>query len=187
MSFYETVYIVDPNLENKTLEKTMSEISKELEKTNSRIINHRIWGKKRLAYPIDRQKYGSYIIIEYEGGDQEKMLEYGTWMKLNNAVLRHMTVFLDEKPEIYVEERKHEPLKEDGKAEGAQDASLSVESDILSPVSEDSEVEVSVGKIDEGESTEGPIEQEESSEKNAEEDAKGTLEENKINEEKEGK
>ena len=107
-------------------------------------------------------------------------------MKLNNAVLRHMTVSLDEKPERYVEERKDEQLKEDGKEEGAKDASLSVASDILSPVSEDSEVEVSAGKIDEGESIEGPIE-EESLEKNAEEDAKGTLEENKINEEKEGK
>ena len=29
MSFYETLYIVDPNLENKTLEKTIGEIGKE--------------------------------------------------------------------------------------------------------------------------------------------------------------
>jgi len=33
MSFYETLYIVDPNLENKVLEKTIDEIGKELEKT----------------------------------------------------------------------------------------------------------------------------------------------------------
>ena len=108
MSFYETLYIVDPNLENKSLEKTMIEIGKELEKTKSRIINHRVWGKKRLAYPIERQKYGSYILIQFEGGDQQKMVEYDTWMKLNNSVLRHMTVLLDEEPEIYVEEKKPE-------------------------------------------------------------------------------
>ena len=108
MSFYETLYIVDPNLENKSLEKTMIEIGKELEKTKSRIINHRVWGKKRLAYPIERQKYGSYILIQFEGGDQQKMIEYDTWMRLNNSVLRHMTVLLNEKPEIYVEEKKSE-------------------------------------------------------------------------------
>jgi len=106
MSFYETLYIVDPNLENKSLEKTMNEIGKELEKTKSKIINHRVWGKKRLAYSIERQKYGSYILIQFEGGDQQKMIEYDTWMKLNNSVLRHMTVLLNEKPEIYVEEKK---------------------------------------------------------------------------------
>ena len=108
MSFYETLYIVDPNLENKSLEKTMNEIGKELEKTKSKIINHRVWGKKRLAYSIERQKYGSYILIQFEGGDQQKMIEYDTWMKLNNSVLRHMTVLLNDKPEIYVEEKKPE-------------------------------------------------------------------------------
>ena len=113
MSFYETLYIVDPNLENKSLEKTMNEIGKELEKTKSKIINHRVWGKKRLAYSIERQKYGSYILIQFEGGDQQKMVEFDTWMRLNNSVLRHMTVLLNEKPEIYVEEKKPELEKKE--------------------------------------------------------------------------
>ena len=113
MSFYETLYIVDPNLENKSLEKTMIEIGKELEKTKSKVINHRVWGKKRLAYSIERQKYGSYILIQFEGGDKQKMVEYDTWMKLNNSVLRHMTVLLDEEPEIYVEEKKPEITNEE--------------------------------------------------------------------------
>ena len=108
MSFYETLYIVDPNLENNSLDKTMNEIGKELEKTKSKIINHRVWGKKRLAYSIERQKYGSYILIQFEGGDQQKMIEYDSWMRLNNSVLRHMTVLLNDKPEIYVEEKKPE-------------------------------------------------------------------------------
>ena len=121
MSFYETLYIVDPNLENKSLEKTMIEIGKELEKTKSRIINHRVWGKKRLAYPIERQKYGSYILIQFEGGDQKKMNEYDTWMRLNNSVLRHMTVLLNEKPEVYVEEKKSELENEDEKSKESSD------------------------------------------------------------------
>ena len=93
----------------------MNEIGKELEKTKSKIINHRVWGKKRLAYSIERQKYGSYILIQYEGGDQQKMVEYDTWMRLNNSVLRHMTVLLNEKPEIYVEEKKPELEKKEEK------------------------------------------------------------------------
>ena len=117
MSFYETLYIVDPNLENNSLEKTMSEIGTELEKTKSKIINHRVWGKKRLAYPIERQKYGSYILIQFESGDQEKMVDYDTWMRLNNSVLRHMTVLLDQKPELYVEEIKPKIENSEGEYE----------------------------------------------------------------------
>ena len=121
MSFYETLYIVDPNLENKSLEKTMSVIGKELEKTKSKIINHRVWGKKRLAYSIERQKYGTYILIQFEGGDQQKMIEYDTWMRLNNSVLRHMTVLLNDKPEIYVEEKKPELESEEKNSKESSD------------------------------------------------------------------
>ncbi|MFL2983156.1 MAG: 30S ribosomal protein S6 [Candidatus Neomarinimicrobiota bacterium] len=122
MSFYETLYILDPNLENNTLDKTMDDIGQELIKTKSKIINHRIWGKKRLAYPIDRQKYGSYIILQFEGsGDQDKMNDYDAWMRLSNSVLRHITVLLNEKPELYVDDinsnqDKLENKKEEGEA-----------------------------------------------------------------------
>ena len=130
MSFYETLYIVDPNLENNALEKIMDEIGKELVKTKSKIINHRIWGKKRLAYPIDRQKYGSYIILQFEGGgNQDKMNEYDIWMRLNNSILRHITVLLKQKPELYVEDNNA----------GSKDSEESTNQD----VSEDKEVQTS--------------------------------------------
>ncbi len=138
MSFYETLYIVDPNLENKALEKTMDSIGKELEKTKSKIINHHFWGKKRLAYPVDRQKYGSYIIMQYEGGDQSKMVDYNTWMKLNNSVLRHMTILLEEKPELYVENNKSESEDENNKA---TDDSTSEKESVVSDSDSKNEVE----------------------------------------------
>ena len=112
MKFYETLYIVDYNLENEALEKEMGDIGKELEKTKSKIINHRVWGKKRLAYTIQRQKYGSYIILQYAGGELGKMPDFDTWMKLNNSVLRHMTVSLSEEPTVHVEEEKSEQIDE---------------------------------------------------------------------------
>ena len=130
MSFYETLYIVDPNLENNALEKIMDEIGKELANTKSKIINHRLWGKKRLAYQIDRQKYGSYIILQFEGGgNQDKMNEYDIWMRLNNSILRHITVLLKQKPELYVEDNNA----------GSKDSEESTNQD----VSEDKEVQTS--------------------------------------------
>ena len=38
MRFYETLYIVDANLENKVLEKAMEDIGKELEKTREKLV-----------------------------------------------------------------------------------------------------------------------------------------------------
>jgi len=113
MRYYETLYIVNPNLENEALDITMGEIGTELEKSKSKLINHRVWGKKRLAYQIENQKYGSFILLQFEGGEQNQMNEFNTWMKLNNSVLRHMTVALDEKPEVYVEEVKEKPVEKE--------------------------------------------------------------------------
>ena len=127
MKFYETLYIVDANLENKSLEKEMDDVGKELAKTKSKIINHRVWGKKRLAYAIQRQKYGSYIILQYAGGDLGKMPDFDTWMKLNNSVLRHMTVALSEEPAVHIEEEKSE--QDDEKNQQQDTENVKVEGD----------------------------------------------------------
>ena len=103
MRYYETIYIVDPNLENSILEKTMTEIGQELEKTKAKIINHRDWGKKRLAYQVENQKYGSFILLQFEIKELSKMKDFDSWLKLNSLVLRHMTVSLDQKPDKYVD------------------------------------------------------------------------------------
>ena len=106
MRYYETIYIVDPNLENTILEKTMTEIGEELQKTKAKIINHRDWGKKRLAYQVSNQKYGTFILLQFEIEDLNKMKEFDLSLKLNSLVLRHMTVSLDRKPKEYVDKSK---------------------------------------------------------------------------------
>jgi len=151
MRFYETLYIVDSNLENKVLEKAMADIGNELNKTNAKIINHRLWGKKRLAYAIDRQKYGSYIILQFKGGDLDKMPDFDVWMRLNNSVLRHMTVALKEEPDVYVEEEKPASIEEntesgdlqkvDDSKSGSESGSESESGDNLESEVENSEEE----------------------------------------------
>ena len=121
MRYYETIYIVDPNLENAILEKTMTEIGQELEKTKAKIINHRDWGKKRLAYQVDNQKYGSFILLQYEIKELSKMNDFDTWLKLNSLVLRHMTVSLDKKPDKYIEKTSVSEIAEDNDAQSPSD------------------------------------------------------------------
>ena len=105
MRYYETIYIVDPNLDNTILEKTMTEIGQELEKAKAKIINHRDWGKKRLAYQVQNQKYGSFILLQFEIEKLSKMNDFDSWLRLNSLVLRHMTVSLEQKPDKYVEKK----------------------------------------------------------------------------------
>ena len=112
MRYYETIYILDPNLENSVLEKTKNQIGQELEKTKAKIINHRDWGKKRLAYQVAKQKYGYFILLQFEIDDLSKMQDFDQWLKLNNLILRHMTVSLDQKPEKHIEKSTANETKE---------------------------------------------------------------------------
>lgn len=128
MRFYETIYIVNPNFENDKINKCQEEIESELSKTKAKIINHRIWNKKRLAYSIDKQKYGTYILLQFECVKIDTLSDFDTWMKLNNQVLRHMTTTLSSRPDVYVEEEQKEDIKN------------SVDSDNKSTIKDDSEL-----------------------------------------------
>ena len=152
MRYYETLYIVNPNLENEALDITMGEIGTELEKTKSKLINHRVWGKKRLAYQIENQKYGSFILLQFEGGEQNQINEFNTWMKLNNSVLRHMTVALDEKPEVYVEEVKEKPVEKEV-TEGTIEETPANE-EVIETTSEETETQPDVTEEESTEETE---------------------------------
>ena len=133
MRYYETIYIVDPNLENSVLEKTMTQIGQELEKTKAKIINHRDWGKKRLAYQVAKQKYGSFILLQFEIDDLSKIKDFDQWLKLNSLVLRHMTVSLDQRPKEHTEKSA---VTENPKTENTESLSKSDETKIESDVEE---------------------------------------------------
>ncbi len=152
MRYYETLYIVNPNLENEALDITMGEIGTALGKTKSKLINHRVWGKKRLAYQIENQKYGSFILLQFEGGEQNQMNEFNTWMKLNNSVLRHMTVALDEKPEVYVEEVKEKPVEKEAPKDTVEETPANEA--VVETTSEETETQSDVTEEDSTEETE---------------------------------
>jgi len=157
MRYYETLYIVNPNLENEALDITMGEIGTQLEKTKSKLINHRVWGKKRLAYQIENQKYGSFILLQFEGGEQDQMNEFNTWMKLNNSILRHMTVALDDKPEVYEEKVKEEPVEKEapkGASEETPESDLEDDEVVVETTSEETETQPDVTEEKSTEETE---------------------------------
>ena len=100
MRYYELIYIVNSNVERKKIDQFMKDISSRLGNTDSKIINLVVWGKKKLAYHIKGNTYGNYILLHYEGGDNNKRNEFDSWLKLSGLVTRHMIVRLEEKPDI---------------------------------------------------------------------------------------
>ena len=100
MRYYESLYIVNPNYEQNRINNIMEEVEKKCGGLKFKVINHNIWGKKRLAYNIDKHKYGSFIILHFGTSEVNTLKEYDRFMILNNNILRNQTILLNEKPEI---------------------------------------------------------------------------------------
>jgi len=117
MRYYELLYIVNSNFERKKIDEAMQEIENRMKKTKSKIINHIIWGKKKLAYPMHGNKYGTYVLIHYQGGDKDKLDEFDTWLKLNDLVIRHIIVRLKGEPDVLekIDDEKEEKKVNDDK------------------------------------------------------------------------
>lgn len=104
MRYYEALYIVNPNYEQDRLEAVIKEVDAEVAQF-AKVINHYVWGKKRLAYPIEKHKYGTYVLLHLELEDPAPLLEFDRFMRLHKAVLRVQTIRLEKQPEK-VEEAK---------------------------------------------------------------------------------
>ena len=100
MRYYESLYIVNPNYENERLDKEIDSVSKKAIELGFKSLNHKPWGKKRLAYVIDGHKYGAYIIFQFETESVNNLSEFERFMVLNKSVIRNQTVALSAKPEI---------------------------------------------------------------------------------------
>jgi small subunit ribosomal protein S6 len=121
MRYYELIYIVSSNVERKKNDQAMKEIGEKIQETGSKIINHIVWGKKKLAYPIKNNTYGTYMLAHYQGGDNDKLREFDSWLKLSDLAIRHMIVKLDGKPDIV--ESLEEDKSENNAVEKGEDKS----------------------------------------------------------------
>ena len=113
MKYFETLYIVNPNFEQSRLNTIIKDVEKNVGKF-SNVIGHNIWGKKRLAYKIDNQKYGTFVLLNFETDEGSKIVGFESYMKLNTSVLRAQTIRLKSRPVETVYE-KPIPLDDENK------------------------------------------------------------------------
>ena len=113
MKYFETLYIVNPNFEQSRLDTIIKDVEKNVGKF-SNVIGHNIWGKKRLAYQIDNQKYGTFVLMNFETEEGSGIAGFESYMKLNTSVLRAQTIRLKSRPIKTVYE-KPIPLDDENK------------------------------------------------------------------------
>ncbi|MCH7922030.1 MAG: 30S ribosomal protein S6 [Nitrospinae bacterium] len=94
MTFYETIFIVKTDLGDEALAEKVTWATDILTSNGAEVINVEQWGKKRLAYQVNKQKHGIYVLMHYEG-DPKAVPELERNLRLSEDILKHLTVKLE--------------------------------------------------------------------------------------------
>ena len=100
---YEVVFIVDPTADDE-VSKLTENFSQIITDQGGVIIKAETMGKRQLAYEILHHKDGTFVLLEIEGSGRE-IAELERRMRVNDRVLRYITVRVDE------DRRRAEKLK----------------------------------------------------------------------------
>lgn len=93
MSHYEMMVILRPDLSEDQVNQEVSKYQDFLSQQGCQEITVKVWGKRRLAYTIDRFVDGIYVLFNYQGdGKQVAPLERA--MRLSEEVIRFLTIKL---------------------------------------------------------------------------------------------
>ena len=96
MNKYETIFIINPNVESEDVERIIERVQNLISDNGGSITKVDNWGKKRLAYEVGGSKDGIYIIINFEA-DAQIVLTLARHYGLDEQIIKHMTL-RDEKP-----------------------------------------------------------------------------------------
>jgi len=92
--YYETMYILRPDIPEEEVESHLTKYSELVTKAGAEVLDSQMRGKRRLAYPITKHKEGIYVQLSHNGNGQHvEILEKA--MRLSEDVIRYLTVKQD--------------------------------------------------------------------------------------------
>ena len=99
MAYYETVVLIRQDktpAQVKTLQTKLTDFIK-TDKTAGKVAREEYWGLKQLAYLIKKNTHAHYVMINYSADSKHKD-EMERQLRLNDDVLRYMTIVTDDLP-----------------------------------------------------------------------------------------
>jgi small subunit ribosomal protein S6 len=91
MKAYELLFFVAPTLDEEARASVMSRIEGTITAGEGVIDNTEDWGKRKLAYEINKLSEGDYILVDFHA-NPDHIAELDRILRINDNVERHMIV-----------------------------------------------------------------------------------------------
>ena len=92
MKKYEIMYILKANLDDASRNELIGKLNDYLTVDGGTIDNVNEWGLRDLAYEINKEKKGYYVVIEASVSSSSVVDEFARRSKFNANVLRHLVI-----------------------------------------------------------------------------------------------
>ena len=95
MRYYETLYIINPNLSDEDYRSVVDKFTGVVEKNKGVVTHVDEWGKKTLAYNIKKFDKGSYVLTQF-CGESDLIEELKREMGLDDRILKYQNIKLSD-------------------------------------------------------------------------------------------
>jgi small subunit ribosomal protein S6 len=86
---YEILLLLDPELSEERQGEVVARVRTLIEQGGGTVERHDAWGRRRLAYPVEKKEEGVYHLVSFTA-DAETLDELSRVLKIDDDVLRHM-------------------------------------------------------------------------------------------------
>ena len=104
---YESVVVVNAALEDDQIDASFGRVEETIKSNGGEITEVDKWGRKRLAYPIQKSKSGYYSVYKFIA-PREVVAKLERAYRLDESIIRYLTIVLDKKAIEYVLKLKNE-------------------------------------------------------------------------------
>ena len=92
---YEIMYIIKPTLDEDSIDAVAKKVDDQIVALGGSIEKTEKRGRKRLAYEVKDFKDGFYVLTNFKA-DPKQLTEFERLLKLNDDVIRHLVVRLED-------------------------------------------------------------------------------------------
>lgn len=88
---YEVVVVLDPSLNEEQAKTAAEKIEELITKNGGSVESKEFWGKRRLAYLINRRREGNYVLITFTTATNNQVLpELNRHLRISEEILRSL-------------------------------------------------------------------------------------------------
>ncbi len=109
MRIYENLFIVKPDATEEEIDLLIEQLSGHITKAGGTVDKVDKWGKRRLAYRVEKNREGFYVLLQFTA-EATAVKEFERRLRVQDSVIKYLTVRIDETLKR-IEKRKKEREK----------------------------------------------------------------------------